>query len=111
MVTVMVDGDMYMGYSVGGQDPVTVLHLQFADDTLLLRVKSWANIRALRAVLELFELMSGLKVNFNKSMLVGVNISDSWLHEVAFALRCRVGKVPFLYLGLPVGGDPRRLSF
>jgi hypothetical protein len=56
-----------------------VSHLQFADDTLLLWVKSWANVRALRAVLVLFETMSGLKVNFNKSMLMGVNIPDSWL--------------------------------
>jgi hypothetical protein len=55
--------------------------------------------------------MSCLKVNFNKSMLVGVNISDSWLHEAASALHYRVGRIPFLYLGLPIGGDPRRLGF
>ncbi|GAU10220.1 hypothetical protein TSUD_423930, partial [Trifolium subterraneum] len=55
--------------------------------------------------------MSGLKVNFNKSMLVGVNIADSWLRAAASALRCKVGKTPFLYLGLPIGGDPRRLGF
>ncbi|MCI80290.1 RNA-directed DNA polymerase (Reverse transcriptase), partial [Trifolium medium] len=28
--------------------------------------KSWANVRALRTVLVVFETMSGLKVNFNK---------------------------------------------
>ncbi|CAJ2679133.1 unnamed protein product [Trifolium pratense] len=90
---------------------MTVSHLQFADDTLLLGVKSWANVRALRAVLVLFETLSGLKVNFTKSMLVGVNIPDSWLGEAASALCCKVGKIPFLYLGLQIGGDPRRLSF
>jgi mannosylglycoprotein endo-beta-mannosidase len=68
-------------------------------------------VRALQGVLVLFELMSGLKVNFHKIMLVRVNITDSWLHEAASALRCRVGKVPFLYLGLPIGGDSRRLDF
>ncbi|MCI13517.1 RNA-directed DNA polymerase (Reverse transcriptase), partial [Trifolium medium] len=102
---------LFTGYSVGVQDPISVSHLQFADDTLLMGVKSWANVRALRVVLVLFELMSGLKVNFNKSMLVGVNIPDSWLHEAASTLSCKVGKVHFLYLGLPIGGDPRRLSF
>jgi hypothetical protein len=96
-----------MGYNVGGHDPVTVSHLQFANDTLLLGVKSWRNVRALRAVLVLFELMSGLKVNFHKSMLVGVNVSESWLYEAASALRCKVGKVPFLYLGHPISGDLR----
>jgi hypothetical protein len=60
-----------------------VSHLQFADDTLLLGAKSWANVRALRAVVVLFETLSGLKVNFNKSMLVGVNILESWLGEAA----------------------------
>ncbi|GAU10875.1 hypothetical protein TSUD_424580, partial [Trifolium subterraneum] len=54
---------------------------------------------------------SGLKVNFSKSMLVGVNISETWLHAAATALRCKVGKIPFIYLGLSIGGDPRRLSF
>ncbi|RHN70051.1 putative reverse transcriptase zinc-binding domain-containing protein [Medicago truncatula] len=55
--------------------------------------------------------MSGLKVNFHKSLLVGVNVTDSWLNEAASMLGCKVGKVPFLYLGLSIGGDPRRLSF
>ncbi|GAU38071.1 hypothetical protein TSUD_318650 [Trifolium subterraneum] len=107
----MVDRNLFTGYRVGEVDQVSISHLQFADDTLLLGVKSWANVRALRAVLVLFEALSGLKVNFNKSMLVGVNIAESWLCEAASLLCCRVGKIPFLYLGLPIGGDPRRLSF
>jgi len=65
----------------------------------------------LRAVLLLFEAMSGLKVNFHKSLLVGVNVSDYWLNEAADMLGCKVGKVPFLYLGLSIGGDPRQWSF
>jgi hypothetical protein len=111
LMSAMVERNEFTGYNVGDQGALTVSHLQFADDTLLLGAKSWANVRALRGVLVLFELMSGLKVNFHKSMLVGVNITDSWLHEAATALWCRVGKVPFLYLGLPIGGDSRRLGF
>jgi hypothetical protein len=57
---------------------MAVSHLQFANDMLLMGVKSWENVRALRAVLLLFEAMSGLKVNFHKIMLVGVNVSDTW---------------------------------
>jgi len=30
---------------------MVVSHLQFADETLLLGVKSWANVRAMRAVI------------------------------------------------------------
>ncbi|GAU10544.1 hypothetical protein TSUD_420880, partial [Trifolium subterraneum] len=96
---------------IGEQNPISVSHLQFADDTLLVGVKSWAIVRTLRVVLVLFETLSGLKVNFSKSILVGVNIPDSWLGEAASALRCKVGKIHFFYLGLPIGGDPRRLGF
>ncbi|CAJ2668645.1 unnamed protein product [Trifolium pratense] len=77
LMEAMVARNLFTGY-ISAQGSISVSHLQFADDTLLLGVKSWANVRALRAVLVLFETMSGLKVNFNKSMLVGVNISDSW---------------------------------
>jgi hypothetical protein len=111
LMQALVEHQLFSGYSFGMQNTVFVSHLQFADDTLLIGTKSWANVRALRAVLVLFESMSGLKVNFNKSMLVGVNIDDSWLRAAATALHCKVGKVPFLYLGLPIGGDSRRLSF
>ncbi|GAU29920.1 hypothetical protein TSUD_148290 [Trifolium subterraneum] len=107
----IVERNLFTGYNVGEATPVSVSHLQFADDTLLMGTKSCANVRDLRAVLVLFERMSGLKVNFHKSMLVGVNITDSWLGEAASVLSCRVGKIPFLYSGLPIGGDPRRLSF
>jgi hypothetical protein len=103
MMRVMVEGNMFTGYSVGGQEAVTVSRLQFAYDTLLLGVKSWANVRALRAVLMLFDLMSDLKVDFHKSMLVGVNISDSWLQA---RLLCVVKWGKSL-----IGGDSRQLGF
>ncbi|GAU31392.1 hypothetical protein TSUD_19380 [Trifolium subterraneum] len=103
--------NLFTGYSISERDPISVSHLQFVDNTLLLGVKSWANVRALRAILVLFETMSGLKVNFHKSMLVGVNIPESWLDEAAYALCCKVGNISFLYLGLLIGGDPRRLGF
>jgi hypothetical protein len=111
LMKAMVDASLFCGYAVGSGNSVVLSHLQFADDTLLLGEKSWANVRALRAVLILFEAVSGLKVNFHKSMLVGVNITDSWLSEAVTLLNCKLGKVPFLYLGLPIGGNPRLLSF
>ena len=68
-------------------------------------------MRTIRVVLLLLEEMSGLKVNFNKSMLTGVNIPPTWLSEAASVLNCRTGTIPFLYLGMPIGGDGRKLSF
>jgi len=107
----LIRNNLYSGYQVGNNAGTTVSHLQFADDTLILGDKSWANIRAMRAILLLFQSLSGLKVNFSKSCLVGVNVASSWLSEAAMVLNCKVGSVPFVYLGMPIGGNPRRLSF
>jgi len=59
----------------------------------------------------LFEAMLGLKVKFHKSMLIGVNIDEPWVHKAASVLSCKIGRLPFIYLGLPIGGYLRRLIF
>jgi hypothetical protein len=79
MMEAMVVNNIFSGYMAGTFAPISISHLQFADDTLILGVKSLANVRAMHAFLNLFEAMFGLKVNFHKSMLVGVN--DSMLNE------------------------------
>lgn len=81
-----------------------VSHRQFADVTLILGEKSWANVRAMLAVLYLLAAMSGLQVNLHKSELVGVNVNRSWLIEAAAVLKCKLSNFPIVYLGLPVGG-------
>jgi hypothetical protein len=78
--------NLFSGYQIGRSEPVVVSHLQFVDDTLILGEKSWANVRVMRVVLLLFESLSGLKVNFSKSQLVGVNVAESWLSEAATVL-------------------------
>ena len=80
MVKAVVKKGMFQGLDMGPHGNVTITHLQFADDTLLVGTKNCASIRALKVVLLLFEVISRLKVNFHKSRLFGVNISDSWLH-------------------------------
>jgi len=62
---------------------------------------------AIKSILHLFELVSGLKVNFHKSLLVGVNIQHSWMEEAAGVLNCKLGAIPFKYLSLPIGGNHR----
>lgn len=79
-------------------------HLRFADETLILGEIGWANVRAIHVVLYLFMAMSGLKVNFHKSELVGVNVSRSWLLKEVVVLNCKVSTLPIVYLGLRVGG-------
>lgn len=58
--------------------------------------------------LHLFELVSELKVNFDKSSLFCINIKQYWLEEATNVLNYKVGITLFKYLGLPVGCNHRR---
>ena len=111
MMNSVMEQGMFEPYKVGTHGDVVISHLQFADDTLLMGAKSLGNIRILKFLLRLFEFTYGLKVNFHKSMLYWINVSDSWLHEAASVMHCKHGRLPFLYLGLPIGGDPRKIFF
>jgi hypothetical protein len=90
-----------------GRSGLPVSILQYADDTLCIGEATVENLWALKAVLRGFELASGLKVNFWKSCLVGVNVPGDFLHMATDFLNCRMGSLPFTYLGLPVGANPR----
>lgn len=98
-------------FKVGGSDPVLVSLLQFADDTLFIGEATTQNAFLLKGLLHIFELVSDLKVNFAKSSLVGISIDEVLSSRPAAILHCRLMGIPFMYLGLPVGGNPRRLAF
>jgi hypothetical protein len=68
-----VDSGNFSAYKFDGGDEC-FSHLQYADDTLIIGRKGWGNIWIIKKILLLFELMSGLKVNFHKSLLIGINI-------------------------------------
>ncbi|GAU25276.1 hypothetical protein TSUD_17890 [Trifolium subterraneum] len=81
---------------------------KYADDTLFLGEATVDNLWTLKAILRSFELASGLKVNFAKSCVMGVNVSSDFLGLAEHFLHCRTGSLPFMYLGLPVGANPRK---
>lgn len=56
----------------------------------------------------MFECVFGLKVNFHKSQLFGINVDDRWLQQTVVFLNYNVGKFSFIYLGLPIGVDARK---
>jgi hypothetical protein len=93
-----------------GRDCLPVSILQYADDTLCIGEASVDNLWALKAVLRGFELASGLKVKFWKSCIAGINVHNDFIAMASDFLNCRVGGLPFKYLGLPVGANPRLCS-
>nr|KYP61726.1 Putative ribonuclease H protein At1g65750 family [Cajanus cajan] len=100
-----VECHVFSGYSVGHQS-VSVSHLQYANDTLIIGGASSLNVWAIKSILQIFELVAGLKVNFHKSKLFGFNINIEVLNLMAQFLNCKVGSLPFCYLGLPLGENP-----
>jgi hypothetical protein len=104
-----VEVGCFKGFMLGSGG-LTVSHLQYADDTLCIGEASVQNLWTLKAILRGFEMVSGLKINFWKSCLLGVNVSDEFLQRGCSFLNCKRGSLPFKYLGLPVGANPRRLD-
>ena len=95
---------------VGSQD-VEVSFLQFADDTLFFCEESWSDVIIMKTILRGFEIASGLKINFYKSKLAGINVQDHLLSFYSKTLNCGQMGHPFKYLSLEVGGNPRKKSF
>lgn len=62
------------------------------------------NARAIKRLLNNFEPVSGLSVNFDKSRAFGVNLSNAEMMKMVEGLGCRIGDLPIPYLGLKVGG-------
>ncbi|MCH79435.1 RNA-directed DNA polymerase (Reverse transcriptase) [Trifolium medium] len=103
-----VEFNRFRGFQVGNGG-VTMSHLHYADDTLCIGDASVMNLWSLKAILRGFEMTSGLKINFWKSNLMGINVSADFMRLASTFVNCRVGQIPFKYLGLPVSANPRRM--
>lgn len=83
--------------------------MQFADDTLLFVKADEVSFGNLKKVLVLFENMSGLAIHFSKSSLFLLDCSDSRADSLASSLGCKIGSLPFTYLGFKLGISPKRV--
>ena len=76
--------------------------------TLFFGEASMENVKAVKAILRSFEMVSGLRINFAKSQFGAVGQSAVWCSSAATYLNCSLLQLPFCYLGIPVGANPRR---
>ncbi|GFZ13080.1 GATA transcription factor 15 [Actinidia rufa] len=91
------------GFKVGeGSQEVTVSHLMFADDTLILCKEDSREMACLRDILLCFQAVSSLNLIWRKASQVG---DDSNLRNFFETLgcKCNSGSLPTSYLGLPLG--------
>lgn len=90
--------------------PTGIVVLQYVDDTILCLEKDTENARNMKLLLYLYELMSGLKINFQKSEIVFFGEDESQVLPYAVVpFDCQIGYLPLKYLGVSVGSSSTRL--
>ncbi|GKF00316.1 putative RNA-directed DNA polymerase, eukaryota, reverse transcriptase zinc-binding domain protein, partial [Tanacetum coccineum] len=98
---------LFKGCSVG-RDNLHISHLMYADDVIFIGEWSWSNARNLISLLRCFFLVSGLRINIHKSLVIGIGVSDDEVSYMANIIGCRTSKLPLKYLGVPVGCNMSR---
>ncbi|GKC79679.1 RNA-directed DNA polymerase, eukaryota [Tanacetum coccineum] len=99
----IIEAGFFKGLNIN--NTVTVSHLFYADDAVFVGEWSDSNLSCIMNVLHCFSLASGLKINIHKSHLLGVGVSHATIEAVAASLGCSIMKSPFIYLGVPIGGN------
>ncbi|RVW55331.1 Transposon TX1 uncharacterized 149 kDa protein [Vitis vinifera] len=105
------EGGFLSGCRLWGRGGVemNVSHLLFADDTIIFCKAEREQVSNLSWILAWFEAASGLRINLAKSALIPVGQVEE-LEEMAAELGCRLGALPTVYLGLPLGAHHKTSS-
>nr|GEV94404.1 hypothetical protein [Tanacetum cinerariifolium] len=85
--------DLFHGVKVG-KEKFHISHLHFANDALKMDEWSLTNALNLSTILTCFHLASGLKVDFSKSELFGIGVSNVELYSIASSMGCLVSYFP-----------------
>lgn len=72
-----------------GNNNVLASHLQFVDDTIIFCDAHCSYINNIRILLKCFERISRLRINMEKSKVVGLNLAVEELNEYALLLGCQ----------------------
>ncbi|WMV36832.1 hypothetical protein MTR67_030217 [Solanum verrucosum] len=86
-----------------------ITHLLYEDDSLVFCEAEVMQIRHLRAILTIFEGISGLHVNWHKSCLYLVNQVTN-MQILAENLGCQMDSLPTKYLGMPLGAKNKEVE-
>nr|GEW53989.1 putative RNA-directed DNA polymerase, eukaryota, reverse transcriptase zinc-binding domain protein [Tanacetum cinerariifolium] len=93
--------NMFRGVSIGSLG-IRLSHLFYADDVIIISEWNQNDMDNIIRILNAFHLVSGLKVNINKSNLY-VGVPFSKVVRLAVGTGCSASSLPLTYLGLPIG--------
>ncbi|GJV76710.1 RNA-directed DNA polymerase, eukaryota, partial [Tanacetum coccineum] len=100
-----IEAKKYIGINIGD---VCLSHLIYADDVIVLGEWSQFNLVNILDIFNCFYLASGLQISVMKSKLYGIGATETELNHLAGLAGCKGEKLPFLYLGLPIGANMSR---
>jgi hypothetical protein len=85
-----------------------VISLQYTDDTLLFLSYNFRSACHLKWLMTIFENLSGMKINYNKSDMVSINLEEDDVQAYARTFCCKLGSFPFKYLGVSLHHEKLR---
>lgn len=109
MINKLCEINLFSAFKAPSSGPA-ISHLLYADDAILIGEWNDRNISSIKSLLWSFNIVSGLRINFAKSELFGINVSPNDIEAAAQRLECSHSALPFKYLGLLVGANMNRLS-
>ena len=80
--------------------------LQYADDTIIFCGASKNQINMLKLILYSFELLTGLKINFSRSSLIGLGLTTDEMKNYSKLLGCSAVQLLINYLGISLHNTP-----
>ncbi|GKC88889.1 RNA-directed DNA polymerase, eukaryota [Tanacetum coccineum] len=103
----VIEAGMFKGTMI--DNSVMISHLFYVDDAVFVGEWSDSNLDRILQVLQCFYLASGLKINVQKSNLMGVGVNHYDLVEAVAKLGRSILKTPFKYLGVTVESSMSRV--
>nr|GEV90022.1 RNA-directed DNA polymerase, eukaryota [Tanacetum cinerariifolium] len=91
---------LFKGIQIQGS--VAISHLFYYDDAVFIGEWSDSNLENIVKILKCFFLVSGLKINIQKSQVLGVGVPRNIVNQAGSLIGCAVMQNPFRYLGVMV---------
>ena len=101
MLALGVSNNLISGIQFPNGGP-QVLNIQYADDTLLFLSPEEQGIINLKRILGCFQACSGLKINFGKSSITGIQVLEDQVLRFSSILECTPSALSVTYLELPL---------
>nr|GEZ80368.1 RNA-directed DNA polymerase, eukaryota [Tanacetum cinerariifolium] len=98
-----INDGFFKGIQIDGTTSIS--HLFYVDDVVLIGEWSDSNMQSIVTILKCFFLASGLKINIQKSQVLGIGVPRTLVTQAASLIGYALMQRPFRYLGVMIEMD------